>query len=177
MGLLLNFGRKKGNMEINEKRHTAIQHSLKREYVDNAMAANLQSTDNNREVFSSNKICLWMGNRTHLRFVFPLMPTNEKGKDGVLLREAEPEEGEITSSDCADIDPIDFEYEAISSDEEFSLRQKIEALEARNLELEKIASISARSQDAYGKQIESKSTTNCGPNFLSIKTIPMFALI
>lgn len=67
------------------------------------------------------------------------------------LPEAEPEEGEITSSESADIDPIDFEYEAISSDEEFTLRQKIEALEARNSELEKIASISARSQDPYGK--------------------------
>lgn len=65
--------------------------------------------------------------------------------------EAEPEEGEITSSESAEIDPIDFEYEAISSDEEFTLRQKIEALEARNLELEKIASISARAQDPYGK--------------------------
>lgn len=57
----------------------------------------------------------------------------------------EPEEGEITNTDDEIImneTTADFEYEAISSEEEFSLRQKIEALEARNLELEKIASIS-----------------------------------
>lgn len=62
--------------------------------------------------------------------------------------EAEPEEGEILNSDE---ETNEFEYEAISSDEEYTLRQKIEALEARNSELEKIHSISARSQDAYGK--------------------------
>lgn len=56
----------------------------------------------------------------------------------------EPEEGEITNTDDEIVanGTADFEYEAISSEEEFSLRQKIEALEARNLELEKIASIS-----------------------------------
>lgn len=59
----------------------------------------------------------------------------------------EREEGEIIDSDANH----DFEYEAISSDEEFTLRQKIEALEARNLELEKIATISARAQEVYSK--------------------------
>lgn len=63
---------------------------------------------------------------------------------------AEPEEGEIPNSEE---EANEFEYEAISSDEEYTLRQKIEALEARNSELEKIHSISARSQDAYGKTI------------------------
>lgn len=64
---------------------------------------------------------------------------------------AEREEGElsddITGDDVGDAD----EYEAISSDEEFKLRQKIEALEARNFELEQIASISAKAHDSYGK--------------------------
>lgn len=55
--------------------------------------------------------------------------------------DAEPEEGEIINSDS------EFEYEAISSDEEFTLRQQIEALEAKNRELEKIASISSRTID------------------------------
>lgn len=55
--------------------------------------------------------------------------------------DAEPEEGEIINSDS------EFEYEAISSDEEFTLRQQIEALEAKNHELEKIASISSRAID------------------------------
>lgn len=55
--------------------------------------------------------------------------------------DAEPEEGEIINSDS------EFEYEAISSDEEFTLRQQIEALEAKNRELEKIASISSRAID------------------------------
>lgn len=61
---------------------------------------------------------------------------------------AEREEGELSDGD-------DFggngEYEAISSDEELKLRQKIEALEARNMELEQIASISAKSKDSYGE--------------------------
>lgn len=61
---------------------------------------------------------------------------------------AEREEGEISDADITD--GGDFEYEAISSDEEYTLRQKIEALEARNLELEKIASISAKAHDPYG---------------------------
>lgn len=55
--------------------------------------------------------------------------------------DAEPEEGEIINTDS------DFEYEDISSDEEFTLRQQIEALEAKNRELEKIASISSRAID------------------------------
>lgn len=63
----------------------------------------------------------------------------------------EPEEGEIVNSDD-DQDDGEFEYEAISSDEELALRKKIEALEARNLELEKIASISAKSKDVYGSK-------------------------
>lgn len=58
--------------------------------------------------------------------------------------DAEPEEGEIINTDN------EFEYEAISSDEEFTLRQQIEALEAKNRELEKIASISSRTID-YGE--------------------------
>lgn len=62
-----------------------------------------------------------------------------------MIDDHEPEEGEITNSDDEAAEPGDCEYEAISSDEEFTLRQKIEALEARNLELEKIASISSRS--------------------------------
>lgn len=77
------------------------------------------------------------------------MVVHFKQNDVSVADEAEREEGEIDNSDDGD-DAIGFEYEAISSDEEFTLRQKIEALEARNLELEKIASISARSQDAYG---------------------------
>lgn len=62
----------------------------------------------------------------------------------MIVDDAEPEEGEIITSDN------DFEYEAISSDEEFTLRQQIEALEAKNRELEKIASISSRAID-YGE--------------------------
>lgn len=62
-----------------------------------------------------------------------------------MIDDHEPEEGEITNSDNDAGETGEFEYEAISSDEEFTLRQKIEALEARNLELEKIASISSRS--------------------------------
>lgn len=62
--------------------------------------------------------------------------------DPILIGDdAEPEEGEIINTDS------EFEYEAISSDEEFSLRQQIEALEAKNRELEKIASISSRTID------------------------------
>lgn len=61
----------------------------------------------------------------------------------MIVDDAEPEEGEIINSDD------DCEYEAISSDEEVSLRQRIEALEAKNRELEKIASISATID--YGK--------------------------
>lgn len=63
----------------------------------------------------------------------------------------EREEGEI--SDAEELNGGEFEYEAISSDEESTLREKIEALEARNLELEKIASISARAHDPYGKKL------------------------
>lgn len=55
--------------------------------------------------------------------------------------DAEPEEGEIINTGS------EFEYEAISSDEEFTLRQQIEALEAKNRELEKIATISSRPID------------------------------
>lgn len=86
-------------------------------------------------------------------FSFPLWLVDQikRSEKEPPAAEAEPEEGEITSSENGEIDPIDFEYEAISSDEELSLRQKIEALEARNLELEKIASISARAQEPYGK--------------------------
>lgn len=61
---------------------------------------------------------------------------------------AEREEGEISDVDVKDC--ADFEYEDISSEEENSLRRKIQALEARNLELEKIAFISAKSRDSYG---------------------------
>lgn len=59
----------------------------------------------------------------------------------MIVDDAEPEEGEIINTDS------EFEYEAISSDEEFTLRQQIEALEAKNRELEKIASISSRTID------------------------------
>lgn len=55
----------------------------------------------------------------------------------------EREEGEI-------IEVI--EYEDISSDEEINLRQRIQELEARNLELEKIASISSAKPSDYGEQ-------------------------
>lgn len=59
-----------------------------------------------------------------------------------LSAESEKEEGEIIDVD---------EYEDISSDEEFNLRQRIEELESRNLELEKIASISSTSKlNKYG---------------------------
>lgn len=74
-----------------------------------------------------------------------------------MIDDAEPEEGEIINSDEDDVENDVFEYEAISSDEESMLRQKIEALEARNLELEKIASISSRPID-YGKFRYCKNT-------------------
>lgn len=55
------------------------------------------------------------------------------------------EEGEI-------IEDTPVEYEDISSDEEVNLRQRIQELEARNIELEKIASISsAKATLDYGK--------------------------
>lgn len=56
--------------------------------------------------------------------------------------ESEREDGEI-------IEVI--EYEEISSDEEFNLRQRIGELEARNQELEKIACISSEKPSEYGK--------------------------
>lgn len=56
------------------------------------------------------------------------------------------EEGEI-------IEDTPVEYEDISSDEEVNLRQRIQELEARNIELEKIASISsAKATLDYGKK-------------------------
>lgn len=69
----------------------------------------------------------------------------------LVTDDAEREEGEIIDSEGAIEDLDTAEYEAISSDEEFHLRQKIEALEARNLELEKIASVIERPHNAYGK--------------------------
>lgn len=60
-----------------------------------------------------------------------------------LSAESEQEEGEIIDVD---------EYEDISSDEEFNLRQRIEELESRNLELEKIATISSNKPNGYGKR-------------------------
>lgn len=75
------------------------------------------------------------------------MKKNIKEPQPIPRNDDEAEEGEIVNSDD---NAGAFEYESISSDEEFVLRQKIEALEARNLELEKIASISSRSID-YGK--------------------------
>lgn len=56
--------------------------------------------------------------------------------------EPEREEGEIIEV---------MEYEEISSDEEINLRQRIGELEARNQELEKIASISSAKACDYGK--------------------------
>lgn len=53
------------------------------------------------------------------------------------------EEGEI-------IEDTPVEYEDISSDEEVNLRQRIQELEARNIELEKIASISSTKSMDYG---------------------------
>lgn len=53
------------------------------------------------------------------------------------------EEGEI-------IEDAPVEYEDISSDEEVNLRQRIQELEARNIELEKIASISSTKSMDYG---------------------------
>lgn len=61
-----------------------------------------------------------------------------------LSDESEQEEGEIIDVD---------EYEDISSDEEFNLRQRIEELESRNLELEKIATISSNKLNEYGKRV------------------------
>lgn len=52
----------------------------------------------------------------------------------------EREEGEIVES---------IEYEDISSDEEFTLRLRIEELEARNFELEQIANISGLATNPY----------------------------
>ncbi|XP_031630550.1 uncharacterized protein LOC116345385 [Contarinia nasturtii] len=71
-------------------------------------------------------------------------PVSQEPETIVIIDDGEREEGEIINSD------EDFEYEAISSEEEVSLRQKIEALEAKNRELEKIASISARGGIDYG---------------------------
>lgn len=68
-------------------------------------------------------------------------PSKQQAEPILIGDDAEPEEGEIINSDS------EFEYEAISSDEEFTLRQQIEALEAKNRELEKIASISSRTID------------------------------
>lgn len=60
----------------------------------------------------------------------------------------EREEGEISDAEINDC--AEFEYEDISSEEEYFLRRKIQALEARNLELEQIAYISAKARDPYG---------------------------
>ncbi|XP_059608498.1 uncharacterized protein LOC132256228 [Phlebotomus argentipes] len=60
--------------------------------------------------------------------------------DTVVEAGGEREEGEIVES---------LEYEDISSDEEFSLRLRIEELEARNYELEQIANISGLATNPY----------------------------
>lgn len=70
--------------------------------------------------------------------------------------ESEREEGEIievieTLAESLIPDHQIIEYEEISSDEEFNLRQRIGELEARNQELEKIASISSTKASDYGK--------------------------
>ncbi|XP_055313430.1 uncharacterized protein LOC129574883 [Sitodiplosis mosellana] len=91
--------------------------------------------------------------------VIPLSPVPPPETETiVIVDDAEPEEGEIITSDN------DFEYEAISSDEEFTLRQQIEALEAKNRELEKIASISAigygyRRSPNYFKSLSTATAT------------------
>lgn len=56
-----------------------------------------------------------------------------------ILDENEPEEGEIVDERTMDDTNV---YETISSDDEVNLRERIAELEARNLELEKIAMIS-----------------------------------
>lgn len=77
-----------------------------------------------------------------LIYSLPEPNTRMQQAEPILIGDdAEPEEGEIINTDS------EFEYEAISSDEEFTLRQQIEALEAKNRELEKIASISSRTID------------------------------
>lgn len=58
-----------------------------------------------------------------------------------LKLDVEREDGEIIDISEDDIDAF---LENISSEEEFTLRNRIAELEARNLELEQIASISAR---------------------------------
>lgn len=74
-----------------------------------------------------------------------------------LEAQEDREDGEIIEIDLEEIlsseeeDNIDIiDLEEISDDEGESLRKRIQHLEARNLELEKIASISVNSYD-YGK--------------------------
>lgn len=58
----------------------------------------------------------------------------------------------MVNDECEEGEIIEInEYEDISSDEEFSLKQRIAELEARNFELEKIASISSSKICDYGK--------------------------
>lgn len=74
------------------------------------------------------------------------LEAQEDREDGEII---EIDLEEILSSEGEDnIDIIDLEE--ISDDEGESLRKRIQLLEARNLELEKIASISVNSYD-YGK--------------------------
>lgn len=69
--------------------------------------------------------------------------------------ENEPEEGEIVDN-----------YELISSDEEFVMRQRIEELEAKNKEIEKIAVISRSYPSEYRKSV--KEIVPCGVDFVNI---------
>ncbi|KAL9917248.1 uncharacterized protein ACN2A1_003097 isoform 1-T1 [Glossina fuscipes fuscipes] len=66
--------------------------------------------------------------------------------------ENEPEEGEIVDN-----------YELISSDEEFVMRQRIEELEAKNKEIEKIAVISR----SYPSEYHYAKTQSCSYNYLN----------
>lgn len=89
--------------------------------------------------------------------ILPIMGTEQLSSE---------EEGEIIEvDDDDDDDDAPIEFEDISSDEELNLRQRIEELEARNLELEKIASISKSAAavgpiDDYGKI--ARDWTRCG---------------
>lgn len=61
--------------------------------------------------------------------------------------ESEKEEGELSDVGGNDVGAGGTFEDIISSEEEFELRERIAELEARNLELEKIASISSNSYE------------------------------
>lgn len=63
-----------------------------------------------------------------------------------VIDDEEKEEGEL-SDGCNDVEANGATFEDISSEEEFELRERIAELEAKNLELEKIAKITNNSYE------------------------------